>query len=36
VIIKAPAAAANFTATALNTHGESAPSAPASLPPLAP
>ena len=25
-----------FTATALNTHGESAPSAPASLPPLAP
>ena len=36
VIIKAPAGAANFTATAINAHGESTPSLPASLPALVP
>ena len=36
MILKMPAAAANFTATALNAHGESAASAPVSLPSLAP
>ena len=36
VIIKAPAGAVNFTATAINAHGESTPSLPASLPALVP